>query len=192
MSETTKLTIRLPQKDVAYAKGYAKAHGLSVTQVINRYLRRMRALDDATLPPEIHAITGLVPAEVDAENQPARVPTAQAPMIRVDLNAVLDVVQTREPHYRASAGVLAEIICGAVHTAFPTHRFTTAHYIGSRYQNPIKVHDVVAIGRAVRTKARTPLRRTDTSALHAAHQAAQADTKNVLHLLALKTLRSIR
>lgn len=68
MSGTTKLTIRLPSEDVAFVKAYARTNGLSVTQVIDRYLRRMRALDDTTLAPELDAITGLVPSEVDAES----------------------------------------------------------------------------------------------------------------------------
>ncbi len=67
--ETTKLTIRLPSEDVAFAKAYAKAHGLSVTEVIDRYLRRMRALDEQVPSPALEAITGLVPSDVDAEGE---------------------------------------------------------------------------------------------------------------------------
>ncbi|HKK14373.1 MAG TPA: hypothetical protein VKA14_06890 [Gammaproteobacteria bacterium] len=37
-SETVKLTVRLPREDVEYAR----AHGLTVTEVIGHYLRRMR------------------------------------------------------------------------------------------------------------------------------------------------------
>lgn len=65
--ETTKLTIRLPKRHVAFAKAYAKAHGLSVTEVIDRYLRRMRALDQYSPGPELEAITGLIPGDVDVE-----------------------------------------------------------------------------------------------------------------------------
>jgi hypothetical protein len=70
--DTTKLTIRLPAEDVAFVKGYAKANGLSVTEVIDRYLRRMRALDQQTPHPELDAITGLVPACVDIETEAYR------------------------------------------------------------------------------------------------------------------------
>lgn len=65
-TETTKLTIRLPKQDVEFAKSYAKAHGLSVTEMIDRYLRRMRTLDAHSPAPELEAITGLVPSDVDA------------------------------------------------------------------------------------------------------------------------------
>jgi hypothetical protein len=66
-SETVKLTVRLPREDAAYAKAYARAHGMTVTEVIDRYLRRMRAADERSPSPELEAITGLVPENVDAE-----------------------------------------------------------------------------------------------------------------------------
>ena len=66
-SETSKLTIRLPKQDVAFAKAYAKAHGISVTEMIDRYLRRMRALKQYSPSPELEAITGLLPPDLDAE-----------------------------------------------------------------------------------------------------------------------------
>ncbi|MGC3873498.1 DUF6364 family protein [Halomonas sp. GXIMD04776] len=66
-TETVKLTIRLPRQDVEFAKAYAKAHDLSVTEVIDRYLRRMRALESSVPSPELDFITGLVPSDVDVE-----------------------------------------------------------------------------------------------------------------------------
>ncbi len=54
-------------------------------------------------------------------------------MILVDLNVVLDVVQQREPHYRASAAVLEEVTHGRVDASLPAHAFTTLHYLVARY-----------------------------------------------------------
>jgi hypothetical protein len=68
-TDTTKLTVRLPRQDVEFAKSYAKAHGLTVTEVIDRYLRRMRALEEQEPSPELDFLTGLVPADIDAENE---------------------------------------------------------------------------------------------------------------------------
>ena len=65
--ETTKLTIRLPVEDVDFVKRYAKANGLSVTEVIYRYLRRMRMLDSEARPTALDEITGLLPADMDVE-----------------------------------------------------------------------------------------------------------------------------
>ncbi len=67
-THTTKLTVRLPRQDVEFVKTYAKSHGLTVTEVINRYLRRMRSLEQGSISPELDAITGLVPADIDAES----------------------------------------------------------------------------------------------------------------------------
>ena len=68
-TETTKLTVRLRRRDVEYAKAYATAHGLSVTEVINRYLRRMRALEQRIPSSELAAVSGLVPSDVDAQKE---------------------------------------------------------------------------------------------------------------------------
>lgn len=68
-TETTKLTIRLPRRDIEFAKAYAKAHGLTVTEVIDRYLRHMRSLEKYSPDPALDAITGLVPADVDAAEE---------------------------------------------------------------------------------------------------------------------------
>ncbi|MES1937482.1 DUF6364 family protein [Salinisphaera hydrothermalis] len=65
--ETSKLTIRLPVEDVNFVKRYAKANGLSVTEVIDRYLRRMRLLDNESPPAALDEITGLLPGDIDAE-----------------------------------------------------------------------------------------------------------------------------
>ncbi len=85
-------------------------------------------------------------------------------MILVDLNVVLDVVQEREPHYRASAAVLAEVIRGRSKGVLPAHAITTLHYIVGRYQGRERANemidwllnyfDIAAIGRAEMVRAR--------------------------------------
>ncbi|SFC95733.1 hypothetical protein SAMN05660831_00232 [Thiohalospira halophila DSM 15071] len=65
--ETTRITIRLPRQDVEFAKAYAKAHGLSMTEVIARHLRQLRSLERHSPSAELEAITGLLPPELDAE-----------------------------------------------------------------------------------------------------------------------------
>ncbi len=67
--ETTKLTIRLPVQDVAFVKQYAKDHGVTVTEVIDRYLRRMRELESHTPSPALEAITGIIPDDIDARTE---------------------------------------------------------------------------------------------------------------------------
>lgn len=65
--ESTKLTIRLPASDVAFAKQYAKEHGITVTAVIDRYLRQMRELQAYSPSARLESITGLIPDDIDAK-----------------------------------------------------------------------------------------------------------------------------
>jgi hypothetical protein len=60
-----KLTVRLPKRDVDLAKEYAQAHRITVTELIDRFLRSLRG-GTSTIHPEVEKISGLVPATVDA------------------------------------------------------------------------------------------------------------------------------
>ena len=62
--ETTKLTVRVPRDHLEAAKAYARRHGVTLTEVIDRYLQ---TLQGSTAQPsqEVAAITGLVPADID-------------------------------------------------------------------------------------------------------------------------------
>jgi hypothetical protein len=65
--ETAKLTVRLPKKDLEFAKKYAQEHRITVTELIDRYLRRLQGEQPAIIHPDVEKISGLVPADVDAE-----------------------------------------------------------------------------------------------------------------------------
>lgn len=60
-----------------------------------------------------------------------------------DLNVLLDVVQRREPHYRASALALSRIVEGAARGAFPCHGVTTLHYVVARYSGRARADELV-------------------------------------------------
>ena len=64
--ETIKLTVRLPKNDLDFAKQYAQAHRITVTELIDRYLRSLRERTGA-IHPEVERISGLIPAAVDAK-----------------------------------------------------------------------------------------------------------------------------
>ena len=63
--ETIKLTVRLPKNDLDFAKQYAQARRITVTELIDRYLRSLREGAGA-IHPEVERISGLIPAAVDA------------------------------------------------------------------------------------------------------------------------------
>lgn len=64
--ETIKLTVRLPIDDIAYLKAYAHEHGITVTEVLHRYIFRMQELERVDIHPEVSKLSGLVPPGVDA------------------------------------------------------------------------------------------------------------------------------
>ena len=55
-------------------------------------------------------------------------------MILIDTNVVLDVIQQREPHYRASAAVIDRVVRKRTRGAIPAHAITTIHFLVHRYQ----------------------------------------------------------
>jgi len=65
-------------------------------------------------------------------------------MILVDLNVVLDVVQARAPHYRASASVLDKIVSKDEKAALAAHAVTTVHYLVARHRNRKTADQTVA------------------------------------------------
>ena len=65
--DTAKLTVRLPKADIEFAKRYARAHRLTLTELIDRHFRRLCSQEDGEIHPDVERISGLVPADVDAE-----------------------------------------------------------------------------------------------------------------------------
>ena len=61
-----KLTVRLPKSDLEFAKQYAQAHRITVTELIDRYLKSLRGGSAASIHPEVERISGLISPEVDA------------------------------------------------------------------------------------------------------------------------------
>ncbi len=61
----------------------------------------------------------------------------------VDLNVVLDILQQREPYYRASAKVLSRIVKGEASGCLPAHGITTIHYIVRRHADLKAADDAI-------------------------------------------------
>jgi len=86
-------------------------------------------------------------------------------VILVDLNVLLDVLQEREPHYRASAAVLDRVITGDLKAVIAAHAVTTIHYLVARLRDRhsadevvdmlLRHFEIVAIGREQMLRARS-------------------------------------
>lgn len=66
-AETTKLTIRLPKAQVEFAKRYAKRHGVTVTEVIARYLHALQTAGVEELSPETLRMAGILSPDLDID-----------------------------------------------------------------------------------------------------------------------------
>lgn len=67
MTTKTKLTVRLPDENIHFLKRYAEEHGTTVTEVLNRFVARMRASEtEHAHHPKVERLSGLVPADADA------------------------------------------------------------------------------------------------------------------------------
>lgn len=64
-----KLTVRLPKESLEFAKRYAEEHRVTVTALIDRYLRRLESTGQRGLHPAVVGLTGLIPSDVDARGE---------------------------------------------------------------------------------------------------------------------------
>ena len=63
--------------------------------------------------------------------------------IVLDLNVLLDVVQRRDPHFGASAEVLAKAVRGEVTAVVPSHCLTTLYYIIAKHADKVTADQVI-------------------------------------------------
>ncbi len=60
---TRKLTIRLPEEDLDFARKFAADHGLTMTQLLGRYLRSLQHANVHGLSPDIIRFSGIIPED---------------------------------------------------------------------------------------------------------------------------------
>lgn len=66
MSSRGKLTVRLPEDNLDFVRRYAADRGLTVTEVLDRFLTRLRQSEEARpIHPRVEKISGLIPSDVD-------------------------------------------------------------------------------------------------------------------------------
>lgn len=64
-----KMTVRLPARDLAFAKAFAREHGISLTALILRYLRQLQSAPERDVPEEVRELAGLVPPTAQARDE---------------------------------------------------------------------------------------------------------------------------
>lgn len=69
MTTKTKLTVRLPEENLDFLKRYAQENGTTVTEVLDRFLARMREVEtERAHHPKVERLSGLAPADADARH----------------------------------------------------------------------------------------------------------------------------
>ncbi len=66
---TTDLMLNLPFEDITFAKEYANKHGLTIEELIDRYLRRLQEPDNDAIHPEVEKISGIIPEIIDGKKE---------------------------------------------------------------------------------------------------------------------------
>jgi len=61
------LTVNLPSEEIEFLQKYAQQHGLTAAEVVAGYLQRLKFGAQPAIHPEVAALAGTVPPEVDAE-----------------------------------------------------------------------------------------------------------------------------
>ena len=64
-----RMTIRLPAGELAFAKAYARRHGLTLTGLIHHYLQRLQRSEEGDVPPQVSAIAGVVSPDLDVVDE---------------------------------------------------------------------------------------------------------------------------
>ena len=83
--------------------------------------------------------------------------------VTVDINVLLDVFQKREPHYAASARMLAMVQQHALDAVFPALGFTTLYYLVRKHGSR---PDAEMCGNGVSVQILTECRLVEGSAVH--------------------------
>jgi len=66
---TRKLTVRLPEEEIEFAKSYASSQGMTLTELIDRYFKHLRITPSKNLHPDILRFSGIIPSDVDIRNE---------------------------------------------------------------------------------------------------------------------------
>ena len=63
--------------------------------------------------------------------------------VMIDLNVLLDVIQKREPHFAASAKMLALVAGNKLNAYLPAHCITTLHYIIQKHTDTATANNAI-------------------------------------------------
>ena len=63
--QSGELTIQLTPEEIGFLQEYATEHGLTVSEVIDRYIKRLQKARNGNIHPDVESITGIIPRDID-------------------------------------------------------------------------------------------------------------------------------
>ena len=64
---TSRLTLSLPKSQIDFLKKYARMNKISVSNLIGRWIKSLKAESKPTIHPDIEKFTGIIPADIDVD-----------------------------------------------------------------------------------------------------------------------------
>jgi len=64
---TSRLTINLPKSEIDFLKKYARMNKISVSNLIDRWIKILKAKSKPTIHPDIEKLTGIIPPDIDVD-----------------------------------------------------------------------------------------------------------------------------
>ncbi|MBS4029280.1 MAG: hypothetical protein KGZ58_11685 [Ignavibacteriales bacterium] len=65
---STELTLTLPTEEIAFAKQYALQHGMTVEELVDRFIKQLQQ-SRGKIHSEVEKFSGIVPSNIDAEKE---------------------------------------------------------------------------------------------------------------------------
>ncbi len=62
---TAPLTVNLPKNEIDFLKNYAQKHNLSISQLIDRWVKSLKEKPNIPIHPDIEKLTGIIPSDLD-------------------------------------------------------------------------------------------------------------------------------
>ncbi|MBC8527637.1 MAG: hypothetical protein H8D22_12430 [Candidatus Cloacimonetes bacterium] len=67
--KTNGLSVSLPDSELRFIKEYARTHGLTVSELIIRYIKKLHKHQPGTIHPDIQNITGILPVNINYRDE---------------------------------------------------------------------------------------------------------------------------
>ena len=65
--DTTQLTVHLPESDVTFLEAYAKRRNITISELIDQYIKQLQISEGYSFHPDIEKNAGVMSSDIDAK-----------------------------------------------------------------------------------------------------------------------------